>query len=103
MNALRIEIERSQTDIWCSKCLDLGISDPTILRGTAYYKVSEPIGGHAHPRIRFLCHDCANRGRMSEFAPEREIGPLVPSRWPLLGFMLIWLGICGYAVYVLLR
>ena len=54
-----LEKEEALIDVWCSRCIDLGIPDPTILKGDEYMKVRKRTD---YPRfrstLRFLCLDC---------------------------------------------
>lgn len=47
------------TEVYCSNCLDLGIPDPTILKGDEFMKVRKRTDyPKFRSQLRFLCLDC---------------------------------------------
>lgn len=54
-----IERDTAQQDYWCSHCLELGIPDPTIIRGQDFMKVRtrRSVPGFKS-KLRFFCLDC---------------------------------------------
>jgi hypothetical protein len=48
-------IPRAECDLFCWRCVTLGIPTPTILEGTPYVKAQ--VG----PRVRIACVDCWER------------------------------------------
>jgi hypothetical protein len=59
-----IEREEALSDIYCWNCsFNLGIPDPTIIRGQEYMKVRERRNvPRFSSRMRLFCLDCFNEG-----------------------------------------
>lgn len=56
---IQLEREEALTDVWCSHCLEIGIPDPTILKGHEYMKVRKRQDvPKFRSALRFLCLDC---------------------------------------------